>query len=425
LPTESRHTAIALHAVGQELRRQGKHDQALEHYNRALALQRMILGAKHPYTASTLTAIGQMLHILGNHSAALDHHRQALAIKREFLGPGHVFTANTLFDLGRTLQALDQKTDALASFARALTVQHKVLGPHHARTAATQQAIAEILQSAGPLRRGPQLRPRRPRGARAPRRPGQRPHRPGPRHRSARSSTSRASTPRPSPTCAAPSSCSSSTAARSHDDTLSALQLDLGRVLHRLGDAPAALSAFRRNLDGLRASLGSEHPRVAGTLNAIGQVHYGQGNYKAALEHYHQALEIRQRTLGPDHWQTATSRFNCGTAMRELGDPWGQTEMQSAADTLERLLGPNTPTSRHPLLAQADRPVRKDMSPRPAGPPTRAGPGAPPPHTAASAPRVPPEFDRPARTGPAYTAFASKIDRGIPGLSMRSPPEPS
>ena len=51
----------------------------------------------------------------------------------------------------------------------------------------------------------------------------------------------------------------------------------------------------------------------------------------------------RQRTLGADHWQTATSRFNCGTAMRELGDPWGLTEMQSAADTLERLLGQNHP----------------------------------------------------------------------------------
>ena len=43
-------TAIALHAVGQELRRQGKYDEALDHYNRALALQRTILGSKHPYT---------------------------------------------------------------------------------------------------------------------------------------------------------------------------------------------------------------------------------------------------------------------------------------------------------------------------------------------------------------------------------------
>ncbi|HEY0134575.1 MAG TPA: tetratricopeptide repeat protein, partial [Nannocystis sp.] len=127
-----------------------------------------------------------------------------------------------------------------------------------------------------------------------------------------------------------------------HEDTLAVL-LDLGRALHRLGDPAGALAAFQQNLDGVRATAGSEHPRVAGTLNAIGQVHYSQGDFKAALDHYHQALEIRQRTLGPDHWQTATSRFNCGTAMRELGDPWGQTEMQSAADTLERLLGPQHP----------------------------------------------------------------------------------
>jgi tetratricopeptide (TPR) repeat protein len=110
-----------------------------------------------------------------------------------------------------------------------------------------------------------------------------------------------------------------------------------------MGDARAALSAFQQNLDGLRAALGEQHPRVASSLNAIGQVHYSEGNFAAALEHYRQAHELRQRILGPDHWQTATSRFNCGTALRELGDPRGQAEMQTAADTLERLLGAEHP----------------------------------------------------------------------------------
>ncbi|HEY8375943.1 MAG TPA: tetratricopeptide repeat protein [Nannocystis sp.] len=338
-------TAIALHAIGQELRRQARYDEALHHYRQALAVQRASLGAVHPHTASTLTAIGQLLHLLGRYAEALDHHRQALAIKREHLGPNHIYTANSLFDIGQSLQASGQRNEARSVYNKALAIQQRALGPHHPRTIATQIALAEVMLADGHFAdalahfravlaaleqqsRGDDAEPDRRLivvlvGI------GQALYQQN-QHAEAITHFERALA------LAEPLS-------DAHlEDTL-AILYDLGRARSRAGDTDGALVAFRRNLDGLRASHGNEHVKVAATLNAIGQVHYSRGDYRAALQHYQQALEIRQRLLGPDHWQTVSTRFNCGTARRELGDPDGRAEMEAAAAALERLLGPQHP----------------------------------------------------------------------------------
>lgn len=349
---EHPHTAIALHAVGQELRRQGKYAEALEHYNRALAVQQTILGSRHPHTASTLTALGQILHHQGDHHGALDHHRQALAIKREHLGDGHLFTANSLYDLGQTLQVLGQRSEALASYVHALGIQQSALGPGHPRTIATQQAIGELQLAQGQFDDALIYFRDALAGLDQLRRPDPDPEpepglEPGPDRRPIpillgigqalyqqnQYPDAIAHYERALALCAPD---------HDHDDALTILH-DLGRAHSRAGDQDAALVAFQRNLAGLRARLGEDDAKVAATLNAIGQVHFTRSDHRAALDHYRQALEIRQRVLGLDHWQTATSRFNCGTAARELGEPTARADMESAAADLERLLGPGHP----------------------------------------------------------------------------------
>ncbi|WAS97460.1 tetratricopeptide repeat protein [Nannocystis punicea] len=343
---EHPHTAIALHAVGQELRRQGKFEEALDHYNRALVLQRTVLGAKHPYTASTLSAIGQILFTQGQHDAALAHHRQAFSIKHELLGASHIFTANTLFDLGLALFAAGQREEALAAYTRALTVQLRALGPGHARTISTQQAIGELLLAEGhfadslshlhaALTGLEQMRSAAD-AADIDRRlipvivgVGQVLFQQN-QYAEALVHYQRALT------------LAETHRGAHHEDTLAILH-DLGRARGRAGDPDGALEAFRRNLAGLRALYGDNNARVATTLNAIGQVHYGRGAHRDALDHYRQALDIRVRVLGSEHWQTVSSRFNCGTALRELGDPVGAAEMAAAAEALERLLGADHP----------------------------------------------------------------------------------
>ncbi len=337
--TELRHTAVTLHAIGQALRSRGQHARALEHYQRALARQRLVGGGRHPHLPSTLSAIAELLMERGEPAQALEHRRQAIALKRELLGPGHIFTAYAMVELGQTLEAVEQRSEALQAYARALTVLQKQLG-NHPRTASTQQAIAAILQAQGHFTEALNYA----RDALAMRERLEGPDSPAlapmltviggalfqqGHHDDAIASLRRG--------LAVLAGCDPG------DERLLAVHLDLGRALHRQGDSAGALASFQANLDGARTRLGEDHPRIASTLNAIGQVHYSTGNFAAALDHYKQALDLRQRTLGTDHWQTATSRFNCGTAMRELGDPWGLTEMQSAADTLERLLGPQHP----------------------------------------------------------------------------------
>lgn len=53
--------------------------------------------------------------------------------------------------------------------------------------------------------------------------------------------------------------------------------------------------------------LGSEHPEIANTLDALASIYFEQGKYLQAEALYQQALDIREQSLGPEHPQVATS----------------------------------------------------------------------------------------------------------------------
>jgi tetratricopeptide (TPR) repeat protein len=62
----------------------------------------------------------------------------------------------------------------------------------------------------------------------------------------------------------------------------------------------------------------NDRPGLASTLDDIGRVHYTKGHYRAALEHFTEALEIRQE-LG-DKRSVALSLSNMGKLLFDRGD---------------------------------------------------------------------------------------------------------
>ena len=331
LPT----TAIVVHAVGQELFSLGKLPAALAHYREAIAG----LPSSHPHIPSVMTAMGQILLAQGDPNGAIQHLRAGLRGKRDAISRSHPFTAFTLMDLGAAYLAAEQPAEALEAYSKAMPVLDRRLGDLNPRTIACHLALGRLLVSNGQLKEAAE-------------------------HIDKVLASEMYGMGNAAQIGLAYATLGQivyhsgdldtaighlqqaleelSELPDTDPDVLSVLH-DLGRAYHRKGESDRALETFARSLTGYRASVGDEHAGTATTLNAMGQVYYAQGKYQEALTHYHKAIEIRQRVLGATHPQTITSRFNCGTAMRKLGDPFGVEEMEAAVESLEELLGHDHP----------------------------------------------------------------------------------
>ncbi len=78
-----------------------------------------------------------------------------------------------------------------------------------------------------------------------------------------------------------------------------------------------------------------------------GEAHQNNGSYKEAMEHYMQALVIREETLDSKHLDLATSYGNVASAYRSLGEYPKALEYQKKTILIqEEILGP-----KHPELA--------------------------------------------------------------------------
>ena len=78
--------------------------------------------------------------------------------------------------------------------------------------------------------------------------------------------------------------------------------------------------AYQKALQIRKKTLGINHPDTATSYNNIGLVYHMRGNDVKELKFYQQALQIREKVLGTDHPDTAISYHNIGAVYFEQGD---------------------------------------------------------------------------------------------------------
>jgi tetratricopeptide (TPR) repeat protein len=100
----------------------------------------------------------------------------------------------------------------------------------------------------------------------------------------------------------------------------------LGSLSHSVGDAykearhyPQAEAAYRQALALREKHLGANHLDVASSLNDLATVYYNQGRYSEAESLLKRSLSIYEQQLGADHPQTATSLNNLAELYRAQG----------------------------------------------------------------------------------------------------------
>lgn len=120
--------------------------EAIPLLQRALAINRRELGARHPQTATTEANLAGKLLNTGQTDAAIPMIREAMAIFEERLGAGHPRVATTSTMLAFAFRAKGDRAGAERYFRRALAIDQAAYGSEHPQTVTDAQTLADFLK---------------------------------------------------------------------------------------------------------------------------------------------------------------------------------------------------------------------------------------------------------------------------------------
>ena len=123
------------------------------------------------------------------------------------------------------------------------------------------------------------------------------------------------------------------------------------RELMKAGKFGEALPLARQALEIREKKLGPDHPGTAGSLMLLGRIHDAQFHFYKALPLYQRALKIREKALGPDHPDTAASMALLARIYSILGFfDKGLPLAQQSLKIREKALGPENPQTAHSMM---------------------------------------------------------------------------
>ncbi|CAF2109024.1 unnamed protein product [Rotaria magnacalcarata] len=116
-----------LHSLGLVQSDEGKHDEAIISYNRALEIRKRLLPPMHPAIGKLYNEIGGTFLSTGRLEEALEHFQKTKVIEDESLPEYHIERARTLNNIGVTLFKLDRPEEALPFVDKAVAIARNLL----------------------------------------------------------------------------------------------------------------------------------------------------------------------------------------------------------------------------------------------------------------------------------------------------------
>ena len=289
--------------LGYESYQDSDYNKALEYYNKALDIQKQILGEKDPDTVASYISIGRIYYVLGSYNKALEYYNKALDIRKQISGERHPNTAIIYNNIGGVYYVLGDYNKALECYKKSLDIQKQVLGEKHVDTATSYKIIGAIYDDLSDYNKALEY-------------------------------YSKALDIR------------KQILGDKHPDT-EIIYNNIGGIYSDLGDYNKALEYLNKSLDIQKEILGDKHPDTATSYNNIGVIYSKIGDYNKALEYLNQALDIRKQILGEKHPDTATSYMSIGGIYHSLGDYNKALEyLNKSLDIQKQILG-----DKHPNIA--------------------------------------------------------------------------
>jgi tetratricopeptide (TPR) repeat protein len=123
--------ATSYHNIGVVYKQQRRYTEALQHFQKALAIRLAVFGENHPYVARIYKNIGNVYSSQERYTEALQYYQKALAIYLTAFFENHPDVANSYNNVGTIYEFQGRHMEALQYFQRALAIQLAVFGENH------------------------------------------------------------------------------------------------------------------------------------------------------------------------------------------------------------------------------------------------------------------------------------------------------
>ena len=138
-------------------------EEGIAMLERALAIDRQLLGERHPETSTTEANLAGLLLDAGRIDAALRLAGQALAGLKDALGPENPRVASAAMILATCWRAKGVRSRAEGYYREALAIDEAAFGPHHPNTVQDIRNLAGLLRESGKKTEAVELEKRLPR----------------------------------------------------------------------------------------------------------------------------------------------------------------------------------------------------------------------------------------------------------------------
>ncbi len=309
LGEEHKLTLDAMDALASTLTERARLDEAEAMARRVLEIRRRVLGEEHPDTMDSVRSLARVLASRGEEDEAGAMYEMDLEFQRERLGDEHPDTLGAMSNWTWVLRDRGKLEEAEATAREVFEARRRLLGEEHPETLTAMNSLARTLQQRGGFREAETMLKR----------------------------------------CI---EIQQRVLGREHPDALRSMS-HLARVLNREGRRGEAAAMQGRLLETAERVLGEEHSLTLDVMNSwavtissgkrwldtmCGDVLRGrppetvramhnmedpiwEGDVKERVEAlYRKCLDIRQRTLGPEHPSTLVSMCNLAIALRNGGE---------------------------------------------------------------------------------------------------------
>jgi eukaryotic-like serine/threonine-protein kinase len=286
--------------IGQAYQELGLYSESETQLERALELQRRVLGANDRTTLRTLARLAATATYKGQFPQAEALLSQVVEVQDRVLGPDDRETLGSMSNLALVYYYQGKYPQAQSLMARTLESRRRLYGPENPDTLASMNNLANLYSAQG-------------------------------RHTEAESLDSQTLEIR------------RRVMGPEHPETLTSIN-NLGRDYGNQGKYADAEAVYRQALEIQRRVLGPAHADALRSAGNLATVYGLEGKYAEAEALLNETLETQRRVLGPEHRSTLLTMANLAIAYggerkyAEAGALLGQT-----LEITRRILGPQHP----------------------------------------------------------------------------------